>query len=67
MLALDDHVQFDMLESSLVTGGGSSVLTFLWQVAVGLPAEPASIVIATMHKSAIHSGNSISLSHSLFH
>jgi len=59
LLAFDDRGQFDVLESSLVTHDESCEATFLWQLAVGLPVEPASVVIATMHRSAVHSGNYI--------
>ena len=61
MLAFDYQGQFDVLESTLAACGESSVSAFLWQLAVGLPVEPASAVIATMHRSAVHSGNHISL------
>jgi len=57
MSSLDDQSQqSEVLGSSLgryVTGSES---VFLWQVAMGLPLEPASAVAAAMHRSAVHSG-----------
>jgi len=61
MLAFDYQGQFDVLESTLAACGESSVSAFLWQLAVGLPVEPASALIATMHRSAVHGGNHINL------
>ena len=59
LLAFDDEARFDVLESSLVACSKSSESSFLWQLAVGLPVEPAASVIAAMHRSAVHSGNSV--------
>jgi len=60
MLAFNDQGQFDVLASSLARLGTSSESVFLWQVATGLSVEPAAAVTATMHRSAMHSGNGIS-------
>jgi len=57
--AFNDQSRFDVLGSSVARHDAESV--FLWQVAVGLPVEPAAAVISTMHRSALHSGNSVSL------
>lgn len=57
--AFNDQSRFDVLGSSVARHDAESV--FLWQIAVGLPVEPAAAVISTMHRSALHSGNSISL------
>jgi len=61
MSAFHDQGQFDMLMSSLARYGASAESLFLWQVARGIAVEPAASVIATMHSSAVHSGNIISL------
>ena len=61
MLAFDDRGQFDVLESSLATCDKGSESTFLWQLAVGLAVDPASAVIDALHRSAVHSGNTIAL------
>jgi len=55
--AVDDRSQLDMLGSRYMT---SSESVFLWQVAVGLSVEPASAVLSAMHRSALHSGKTIS-------
>jgi len=59
--AFDDQGQFDKLVSSLARYSTSLESAFLWQVAMGLPVEPVATVIATMHRSAMHSGKNISL------
>jgi len=61
MSAFHDQGQFDLLGSSLARYGTSSESLFLWQVALGLAVEPAASVTATMHRSAVHSGNNTSL------
>ena len=61
--AFDDQSQFDILGSSLARYGTTSESVFLWQVAMGLPVEPAAAVVAGMHRSAVHSGNAVNLIH----
>jgi len=59
--AFNDQGQFDVLGSSLAKHGTSSESVLLWQVAAGLPVEPAATVIATMHRSAVHNGSNVNL------
>jgi len=58
MLAFDEKGQFNALESPLATCSNTSESVFLWQLAVGLPVEPAAAVVTAMHRAAVCAGNS---------